>query len=40
MKAPHKRGLDAVRAALLNMIDQEENVGADFLVLAFWGGTR
>ena len=37
MKAPHKRGVDAVQAGLLNMSEQEEHVGADFLVHIFWG---
>ena len=37
MKAPQKRGADAVRAGLLKMSDQEENVGADCLEHMFWG---
>ena len=37
MKAPHKWGVDAVRAGLPNMSEQEENVGADGLVHVFWG---
>ena len=37
MKAPQKRGVDAVQSGLLNMSEQEENVGADFLVHVFWG---
>ena len=36
-KAPHKRSVDAVRAGLLNMSDQEENVGEDCLEHVFWG---
>ena len=36
-KAPHKRGVNTVRAGLLNMIEQEENVGADCLDHVFWG---
>ena len=37
MKAPHKRVVDAVRAGLLNMSEQEENLGADCLEHVFWG---
>ena len=37
MKTSHKQGVDAVQAGLLNMSDQEENVGADFLAHVFWG---
>ena len=37
MKAPQKRGADAVRAGLLKMSDQEENVGADCLAHLLWG---
>ena len=37
MKAPHKRGVDGVRSGLLNMSNQEENVGADCLAHVFWG---
>ena len=37
MKAPHKRCVDAVRAGLLNMSDQEENLGSDCLAHVFWG---
>ena len=37
MKAPHKRGVDAVQAGLLKMIEQEENIGADCLAHMFWG---
>ena len=37
MKSPHKRGVDAVRAGLLNMSEQEENVGVDYLAHVFWG---
>ena len=37
MKAPHKRGVDAVRAGLLNMSEQEENVGVDCLAHIFGG---
>ena len=37
MKAPQKRGLDAVGSGLLNMSQQEENVGADCLLHVFWG---
>ena len=37
MKAPHKQGLDAVKSGLLNMSEQEENVGADCLAHIFWG---
>ena len=37
MKAPHKRGVDSVRFGLLNMSEQEENVGADCLAHVFWG---
>ena len=34
---PHKRVMEAVRARLLNMSEQEENVGADCLAHMFWG---
>ena len=34
---PHKWGVDAVRAGLLNMSEQEENVGVDCLAHVFWG---
>ena len=37
MKAPQKRGVDEVRAGLLNMSYQEENVGADCLAHVLWG---
>ena len=37
MKAPHKRGVDAVQSGLLNMSEQEDNVGADFLARVFGG---
>ena len=37
MKAPHKRGVDAVKSGVLNMSEQEDNVGADCLTHAFWG---
>ena len=37
MKTPHKGGVDGVQAGLLNMSDQEENVGADCLAHVFWG---
>ena len=37
MKAPQKRGVDAVRSRLLNMSDQEENVGADYMAHVFRG---
>ena len=37
MKAPHKRGVDAVLAGLINMSDQEENVRVDCLEHVFWG---
>ena len=37
MKSPHKQGVDAVRAGLLNMSEQEENLGADCMVHVFWG---
>ena len=37
MKVPHKQGVDAVRAGLLNMSNQEENVGANYLAHVFWG---
>ena len=33
----HKQGVGAVRAGLLNMSDQEENVGSDCLAHVFWG---
>ena len=36
MKAPHKQGVDTVRSGLLNMSEQKENVGADFLAHMFW----
>ena len=36
MKAPNKRGVDAVQSGLLNMSDQEENVWVDCLVHVFW----
>ena len=35
-KAPQKRGVNLVRAGLLNMSEQEENVGAYFLAHVFW----
>ena len=35
--AQHKRSVDAVRAGLLNMSEQEEKVGADCLAHMFWG---
>ena len=37
MKEPHKQGVDAVQAGLLNMSEQEKNVEADFLAHVFWG---
>ena len=37
MKAPHKLGVDAVKSGLLNISEQEENVGVDCLVHVFWG---
>ena len=37
MKAPNKHGMDAVRAGLLNMSEQEENVWADYMAHVFWG---
>ena len=37
MKAPHKQGMDTVRAGLLNISEQEENVGEDCLAHVFWG---
>ena len=37
MKVPHKQGVEAVRYGLLNMSEQEETVGADFLAHVFWG---
>ena len=37
MKAPHKRGVDAVRYGLLNMSKNDKNVGADCLSHVFWG---
>ena len=37
MEAPNKRYVDAVQTGLLNMIMQEENVGADCLAHMFWG---
>ena len=37
MKAPHKRGVDAVRAVLLIMSEQEENVGEICLAHVYWG---
>ena len=37
MKAPHKQGVDAVRARLLNMSEQEGNVGGNCLAHMFWG---
>ena len=36
-KAPYKQGKDTVQYGLLNLIDQEENVGADCLAHVFWG---
>ena len=36
MKAPHKLGVDTVQGGLLNMSEQEENVGADCLAHVFW----
>ena len=35
MKAPQKQGVDAVQYGLLNMSEQEENVGADCLAHVF-----
>ena len=37
MKEQHIRGVEAVGAGLLNMRDNEENVGADCLAHVFWG---
>ena len=38
MKAPHKQGVNAVRSGLINMSDQEENVGGgDCMDHVFWG---
>ena len=37
MKELHKQGVEAVRAGLINMSDQEENVGIDCLEHMFWG---
>ena len=37
MKEPHKQGLEAVQSGLLNISEQEENVGADFLAHMFTG---
>ena len=37
MKTPHKRGMDAVQSGLLNMSEQEGNLGSDCLVHVFWG---
>ena len=37
MEAPHKWGMDAVRAGLLNMSDQEKNLGSDCLAHVFSG---
>ena len=37
MKAPHKRGVDAVQSGLLNMSEQEGNLGSDCLAHVFWG---
>ena len=37
IKETQKRGRDEVRAGLLNMSDQEENVGEDCLAHVFWG---
>ena len=37
MKTRQKLGVDVVRAGLLNMSEQEENVGADCLAHVFWG---
>ena len=37
MKAPHKQGVDTLRSGLLNMSEQEENVGEDCLAHVFGG---
>ena len=37
MKAPQKRGVEEVRSGLLNMSDQDKNVGSDSLTHVFWG---
>ena len=37
MKAPLKRGVDAIWAELLNITYQEENLGEDCLEHVFWG---
>ena len=37
MKAPHKRGVDAVQDILRNISEQEENMGDNFLAHMFWG---
>ena len=39
-KAPHKRGVESVQAGLLNMSDQEENVGGGLSGACFLGSTR
>ena len=35
VKAPHKRAMDAVQDGLLNMSEQEENMGEDCLAHIF-----
>ena len=35
-KSAHKFGLDEIRAALLNLSEMEEDVGADYLAHIFW----
>ena len=37
MKATHKRGVDTVKYDFLNMSEQEEILGSDFLAHVFWG---